>query len=54
LRIGEIHPSAKLTEADVRAIRSSTETRASLGRMYHVSAPTISAIRMRRTWKHVV
>lgn len=42
--------SSKLTAEDVRSIRTSTATGASLAALYGVSEPTISEIRNRRTW----
>lgn len=45
--------STKLTEDDVRFIRSTAETGASLARKYGIQEATISQIRNRRTWKHV-
>ena len=44
---------AKLTEEDVRNIRSSNKRNAELGREFGVHRATISSIRRRRTWKHV-
>lgn len=40
----------KLTEAEVRAIRASTDKRAWLALTYGVSEQTIWAIKTRRTW----
>lgn len=50
---GEKHPRAKLRRADVLAIRRTDEPVAVLAEMYGVSKATISAIRTRRTWKHI-
>ncbi|WP_324807215.1 hypothetical protein SH584_11475 [Sphingomonas sp. LY29] len=50
---GEAHHAAKLTEADVRAIRVSTETHASLARKYGVTVQVLRAARMGKTWKHI-
>lgn len=47
------HGQAKLTEANVIEIRSSTKTYASLAAAYGVSVSTIAAVKWRRTWKHV-
>lgn len=52
--LGEQHPNAKLTDGDIRSIRSSTLSMASLGRMFGVRYQTIDAIQKKRTWKHVV
>lgn len=54
---GEARPEAKLTEADVRAIRGATGGRglvARLAREYRVTSGLISQIRIGLVWKHVV
>jgi len=50
---GEAHGCSKLTENDIRAIRSSAETGVALARQYGVSTTNISDIRNRRIWRHV-
>ena len=50
---GERHGCAKLTEADVLAIRASAETGVHLAKVYGVSTTQISDIRNRRAWKHL-
>lgn len=50
---GESSPTSKLTEADVRAIRASTETHAVLAVHYGVNRRTIGGIRRRTSWRHV-
>lgn len=50
---GEKQYCARLTEADVRAIRASDQTLASMGRQYGVSSETIGAVVRRKTWKHI-
>jgi hypothetical protein len=53
---GESHPGAKLTEADVRAIRARVaggESHYALARAFDVSRPTITAVITRRHWSHV-
>lgn len=50
---GQRSGRAKISDADVRVIRASRDTAASLAAVYGVTAPTINAIRRRRTWKHV-
>lgn len=53
---GERHPSAKLTEAEVRAIRRrliDAASQGSLARELGVSRATINSIAHRHTWKHV-
>jgi hypothetical protein len=44
---------AKLTPADVRAIRSSSATTVSLARMHHVDPSTIRAARKGLAWKNL-
>ncbi|GGD64478.1 endodeoxyribonuclease [Erythrobacter arachoides] len=53
LEKGEKHKDAKLTEADVLAIRASAESGLALARKYGVSDKAISKIRRRETWKHI-
>jgi hypothetical protein len=50
---GTANHSAKLTEDDVRAIRSSGGSLRELARQYGVSWIAIRNVRLRRTWKHV-
>jgi hypothetical protein len=50
---GEAQHLAKLTEADVRDIRTSSETQVELARRYGVSQGTISNVILRKTWRHV-
>jgi hypothetical protein len=50
---GERIGSARLTTADVIAIRASSETAREAGARYGVGRYTIHCIRERRTWKHV-
>lgn len=54
--IGERHPGAILSEADVRAIRATPRLRGSgvaLAEHYGVAPATISVIRSGRTWSHL-
>jgi hypothetical protein len=51
--LGERNASAKLTEADVRAIRSSPESDTDLAKRYGIARENIWAARTRRTWAHV-
>lgn len=44
---------AKLTEADVRFIRQSSESSCELGRRLGVNNGTIACVRLGRTWRHV-
>ena len=54
-RRGELAPSAKLTEADVRAIRlRAGDDRTTVAHDFGVSVYTINDIVSGRTWKHVV
>ncbi len=50
---GSVHHQAKLTEADIPAIRASTTPLIVAATKYGVSVSAISLIRSRRTWKHV-
>lgn len=55
--LGERHPAAKLTVEKVREIRDLHARGAStmgLAKAFGVSAPTIRAILLGVTWKHVV
>ena len=50
---GTSHWSTKLSEEQVREIRSSTETQKQLGMKYGLKQSTISCIVSRKSWKHV-
>ena len=50
---GERHPKAKLTEDQVRFIRSSKIGCTTLGRMMGISSSNIKLIRRRKTWRHI-
>ncbi len=50
---GERHPQAKLTSEEVKEIRESSQSNASLARAYKVNAKTISRIKHRQLWKHL-
>ena len=50
---GEANGFAKLTAAQVLAIRASTAPSLMLARQYHVCPTTIGRVRQRRTWKHL-
>ena len=54
LRHGEDHHMTKITEDDVRAIRASAERAGILAARYGLDRHTITTIRKRKTWKHVV
>jgi hypothetical protein len=50
---GETHVAAKLTEADVLAIRAETGTQQEIAAKYGISTSQVSRIRLGQTWKHV-
>jgi hypothetical protein len=50
---GERHYCSKLTEADVRAIRSATGLHKEIAATFHVKRTTIGLIRQRKRWRHV-
>lgn len=50
---GEQHPHAKLTEADVIAIRASSGFHRIVAARYGVATPVITNIKNRKTWKHI-
>jgi hypothetical protein len=50
---GSRHHATKITEADVEAIRASTDSLEDLSARYGMSKSALSGIRTRRTWKHV-
>lgn len=51
--IGGLNGSAKLTEADIRAIRLSADNNGSLALKYNIVRQTVSAIRNQKTWRYV-
>lgn len=51
---GEKHPSSKLNEDSVRAIRASQETYTYLTRAYGVTFSVVQKVKTRKTWKHVI
>ena len=50
---GERHPSSKLTEKQVIAIRASKDGLAKMSAKYAVSLATVSNVRNRKVWKHI-
>ncbi len=50
---GDAHYRAKLTEADVLAIRASSLTQIELGKIFNIDPSTVSNIRTRKNWKHI-
>lgn len=51
---GERHGHSRLTEEMIRTIRNSTEDGKTVGKRFGVSNVTISLIRRRLAWKHVL
>ncbi len=51
--LGERNPAAKLTEADVRAIRADTRGPVAIARQYGISHPGVIKIKQGLIWKHV-
>ena len=51
--VGEAHGAARLTEADVLAIRADTRTQAAIAADYGVTQPLVNKIKRRKTWAHV-
>ena len=52
-RVGESNHLAKLTEADVLAIRDDPRLQEDIARDYGIVQTTVSAIKTKRTWAHV-
>lgn len=52
--VGERSPAAKLSDADVQYIRSSNLSTIWLAELYGVRPTTISNVRRRKTWKHLL
>lgn len=52
--VGTRHHASKLTDDDVRAIRSSDATLQAMSDTFKVSKAALSDIRLRKTWKHVL
>ena len=50
---GELNPSAKLTDSDIRCIRLSNAPVTELSEIYGVSIGVIYNIKARRTWRHI-
>lgn len=53
LAVGSRLPQAKLTEADVRAIRSDSRPQSVIAKEYGIAQSSISFIKSRRNWAHV-
>lgn len=51
--VGSRQPTAKLTEADIPAIRSDPRTHCQIAAEYGVDSSLISRIKTRRRWRHV-
>ena len=52
-RRGEKNGKARFTEADILAIRADTRTQAVIAAEWGVAQGQISAIKTRKTWKHI-
>ena len=50
---GERHGNAKLTETQVRQIRSASGSQVEIGRMFGISKGLVHLIRVRKAWRHV-
>jgi len=50
---GITHGMAKLTEEQVREIRTAQETHAAIAKRFGISATTVSSIRAKQSWKHI-
>jgi hypothetical protein len=50
---GEKQHAAKLTQAQVLAIREDRRSQRKIAAAYHVNQGTISSIKLRKTWRHV-
>jgi hypothetical protein len=50
---GADHKSAKLTEADVRAIRADTRSQRIIASTFGVSQAQVNRIKMRKRWEHL-
>lgn len=51
---GSRSPLAKITEADVIAIRSSKENGVTIGKRYGINRQSVSQIRLGISWRHVI
>ena len=50
---GSSSPTARLTEAEVIAIRADSRTQDQIARAYGIAQTTVSAIKTKRIWSHV-
>lgn len=50
---GEKHPSARLTENDIRTIRADERSKTSIAKEYGVSRSLVSLIKSHKRWAHV-
>ena len=50
---GTAHHSAKLSDADIKAIRASSKTQVQLAKEYRVTQSAISRIKSNSIWRHV-
>lgn len=51
---GEAHPTSKLTEQQVLEIANSTERGVVLAKRYNIGQTSVSMIRKRKVWKHLL
>lgn len=54
LRVGEKNPNAKLSEADIRAIRSDTRPYKEISAQYGILCGSVSNIKLRRSWSWLI
>lgn len=52
-RKGEDHPRHKITEDDVRSIRADCRVQSEIAADYGLTQGSVSAIKLRQTWRHV-
>jgi len=52
-QVGERNGNARLTEADVRAIRAANDIQRIIAARYGITQVMVSRIKLRRAWKHV-
>lgn len=50
---GELHPTARLTERDVLAIRRSRDPIRVIAQTYGIARSTVTSVRSGRSWKHL-
>lgn len=50
---GILHPAARLSEADILTIRSSSKSQVQLGLEFGISQSMVSRIKARNSWRHI-